>query len=62
MLKSLRFLAALFVCTVALLLPYRMRLVWFRAVAAIVHFPFRLFAWTARFIMRRTQTENPYGE
>jgi hypothetical protein len=62
MLKSLRFLVALFVCTVALLLPYKMRLVWFSAVAAIVHFPFRLFAWTARFIMRRTQTENPYGE
>ena len=61
-LRVLRFLVALFVCFTALILPYRMRLLWYQWIARMVHLPFRAFGKLARFIMSKTSTENPFEE
>ena len=60
MLRAIRFLVALIVCLVAVALPYRLRLLWFGAVAAVAHIPYRLFGKIARFVMRQTGDANPY--
>lgn len=61
MMRGIRFLIALFVCSIAFVLPYRLRLAWFSVTAAWVHLPFRLFGWTARFVMKQTGVDTFYG-
>lgn len=62
MLRVLRFLFALLICSIALVLPYRARLIWFNWIAALIHLPFRVFGRLARFILNRTETDNPFGD
>lgn len=58
--KLLRFFFASVVCTVALLLPYRLRLLWYRAASFWVHLPFKAFGLVARFVLSQTDEPNPY--
>ena len=60
--KLIRFLFSLLICTIALVLPYRVRVAYFQFVAWLIHLPFKLFGQLARFIMKQTGTENPYGD
>lgn len=62
MLRMIRFIIALGVCLIALLLPYRARLLWYQLMAWLVHLPFRIFGALARFIINKTKTDNPYEE
>lgn len=56
----LRFLVSALVCLVALLLPYRLRLLWFRAVSELVHLPFKIFGFIAAYLLKQLEIENPY--
>jgi len=58
----IRFVIAFVVCSVALVLPYRARLLWYQLIAWMVHLPFRAFGALARFIMKQTKTANPFEE
>lgn len=60
MLVALRFLIALVICTVALFLPYTLRIYWFKLVSEVVHIPFKLFGWMARFLIKNLDIKNPY--
>ena len=62
MLKTIRLLFAFCVCLTALLLPYSLRLVWFKMISDFVHFPFRLFGKIGQVLIRATQGQNPYSE
>lgn len=57
MLRLARFLCACLVCAVAVLLPYRARLLYGRALAAAAHLPYLLFGRLARFLLRRLGAE-----
>lgn len=61
-LRLIRFLVALLICLVAVILPYKLRLYWYQWVAQFVHLPFRAFGALARFIMTKTNTENPFED
>jgi hypothetical protein len=61
-LAMIRFVAALVICLIALVLPYRARLLWYQFMAQLIHLPFRAFAVLARFIMAKTKTDNPFEE
>lgn len=60
MLTALRFLIAFVICVVALVLPYALRILWFKAVSELVHLPFKLFGLIARFLIRQLDIKNPY--
>lgn len=49
--KSLKTAAALLVCGLSALLPYKARRPYSLAVAAVIHLPFKLFCGLARYIM-----------
>jgi hypothetical protein len=49
----LRIIFGLVVCLPALLLPYALRTRYFQLVALIVHSPFILFGFLARYLMRK---------
>jgi hypothetical protein len=57
---ALRFLIAIAVCLIALILPYRLRLLWFGLVASLVHLPFLLFGRLARYLLSASETPNPF--
>lgn len=61
MLTAFRFLVAMVVCLIALLLPYSLRILWFRLVSEIVHLPFKIFGLIARFLIKQLEIKNPYG-
>lgn len=58
--RWLRFLVAAVVCGIALFLPYRARVAYLRAIALIVHLPFKVFGKLARFLLGQLGQENPY--
>lgn len=60
MLKVLRFIVALVVCTIAILLPYRLRIFWYRFVGEVVHLPFRIFGYLSKTLLSQLKIENPY--
>ena len=59
--KLAQFILALIVCSITLLLPYRLRYFWFNGVAWLVHAPFKAFGKVARYLLSKTDTENPYA-
>lgn len=50
--RVLRFALAAVVCSISLILPYRLRVVYGQAVAFIAHLPFIVFGRLARFMLR----------
>lgn len=60
MLTAIRFLIALVICAVSLLLPYNLRIIWFKLVSTVVHLPFKLFGLIARFLIKELDIKNPY--
>lgn len=60
MLTALRFLIAFVICIIALMLPYRLRIIWFQVVSEAVHLPFKLFGLVARFLIKQLEIKNPY--
>lgn len=60
MLTAVRFLIALVICVFALILPYALRILWFKIVSELVHLPFKLFGLIARFLIRQLDIKNPY--
>ena len=60
MLMPIRFLFALIVCLIALLLPYKLRVLYFKIVSELVHLPFKVFGKLARWILKELQIKNPY--
>ncbi|MBL7688817.1 MAG: hypothetical protein JNJ49_12350 [Bdellovibrionaceae bacterium] len=60
--QLIRFFFSFLICTIALALPYRVRIAYFQVIAWFIHLPFKLFGQLARFIMKQTGTENPYGD
>jgi hypothetical protein len=60
MLTAIRFLFAFLICLIALALPYSLRIIWFKLVSETVHLPFKLFGWTARFLIKQLEIKNPY--
>jgi hypothetical protein len=60
LLTGVRFLIAGFVCTLALALPYRPRIYWFRFVSFWVHLPFKAFGSLARWMLKQQDVKNPY--
>jgi hypothetical protein len=51
--RFVRFAAAVVVCSVALVMPYRLRIVYNRLAAVAAHAPFFLFGRLARFLLNR---------
>lgn len=47
---------------IAVLLPYRARVVYSRALAWLVHLPFVLFGRLARFLLQQLELANPYDK
>ncbi len=60
MLTVLRFIASLIICLVALLLPYQIRITYFKLVSEAVHLPFKLFGRLAQWLLKELQVRNPY--
>ena len=56
----LRFIFSLFVCSIALLLPYKLRIFWFFLISGVIHLPFKLFGAIAKFLIQQTKSDNPY--
>jgi hypothetical protein len=52
MLRYIHLGLGLFICILALALPYRVRVTYFSMVAHVVHLPFRIFGRLARYILR----------
>jgi hypothetical protein len=50
--RSLKLAAAVLICSVAVLLPYRLRGLFGRTLAFLIHIPFILFGKLARYLMR----------
>jgi len=48
------------VCSVALLLPYRARIIYFRIVSELVHLPFKIFGFISKWMLKQLDIENPY--
>jgi len=61
-LRALRILLGGLICLLAILLPYRMRIIYFSLVASLVHAPFLLFGKLAKIILASTNTPNPYSK
>lgn len=57
-----RFLFAILVIGLSLFLPYRLRIAFFSFIAGVIHSPFWLFGRIARYILAKTETENPYRD
>ena len=57
-----RFLFAMIVIGLSLVMPYRLRGLFFSFVAGVIHSPFWLFGRISRYILAQTETENPYRE
>lgn len=55
-----RLLISLIVCIIALILPYKIRLVFFKIVSEIVHFPFKLFGFIAKWLLKQLNAGNTY--
>ncbi|MBN8541834.1 MAG: hypothetical protein J0L82_15695 [Deltaproteobacteria bacterium] len=55
-----RFLFAIVVVGLSLILPYRLRIAFFSFIAGVIHSPFWLFGRIARYILVKTETDNPY--
>jgi hypothetical protein len=60
LMSYVRFLNALLVCTFALILPYRLRVTYMRWLAALAHFPYKIFGAMARLLLRTLEEKNPY--
>ncbi len=58
--KIIQFFLALFVCTIALFLPYRLRIYWFSIVSFIVHLPFKIFGNLSHFLLKHIGEENEH--
>lgn len=48
-----RIIISFIICFIALLLPYRLRISFFKIVSELVHFPFKLFGWMAKFMLKQ---------
>lgn len=48
------------ICLIALLLPYRLRLMWFQMISFLVHLPFKLFGALAKWMLKELGVQNPY--
>lgn len=60
MLNVLRFPVAVLICMIALALPYRLRVLWYRLVSECVHLPFKIFGGLSVYLMKKLEIENPY--
>lgn len=58
----IRFLFSIVVCTVAIVLPYRMRIHYFKLIANLIHLPFKIFGKLSQYILKQTRTENPFRD
>jgi hypothetical protein len=58
--KFLRLVLGVFICVPALLLPYRLRIVYLLMVAWLVHLPFFIFGSFAKWMLKKLEVENPY--
>lgn len=51
--RAIRFVLAVLICAVALILPYRARTRFNRLLSFVIHLPYVLFGRLARFLLRR---------
>lgn len=51
--KLIKFIAAVFLCSIALLLPYRIRMYYINMLAFFIHLPFVIFGKIAQYFFRQ---------
>lgn len=51
--KLIKFIIAIFLCSVALLLPYRLRMNYINILAFFMHLPFVIFGKITRYFFRK---------
>lgn len=61
MIGLMRFLAAFLICSPALFLPYRARVLYGEILAELAHGPFILFGRLARFLLKQLGVKGFYG-
>lgn len=55
--RAVKFYLALCICAVAMLLPYRLRLLYTSFLSFWIHLPYRIFGRLARFLLDRLNIE-----